>query len=266
MRTAVVLFLSAVSLQVVTVDRDTISKRMAAVKPNDVERGNTLERMFADAGCPPDSLLRQPVKHARAPNVICTVPGTGPREIIVGAHFDHISRGLGVIDDWSGAALLPSLMESIRSAPRRHTFVFIGFTDEERGLVGSTWYVSHLKRAEFDQIRAMIDFDSIGTGPVEVDRASADSALIGDLLRVAATMEIRIAYVNIGRVGTSDFYPFRSKGVPVLLMHSITQETFSILHSAKDNFTALKMDDYYRTYRFAATYLSYLDTALDANP
>lgn len=70
--------------------------------------------------------------------------GESPETIVVGAHFDHISAGSGVVDNWSGASLLPSLVQSLNNAPRHHTFVFIGFAGEEQGLIGSDYYVHHL--------------------------------------------------------------------------------------------------------------------------
>jgi len=51
------------------------------------------------------SLTEQTVKGSKLPNVICTLPGFGPaRPILVGAHYDHISDGDGVVDNWSGAS------------------------------------------------------------------------------------------------------------------------------------------------------------------
>ena len=48
--------------------------------------------------------------------------------------------GEGVIDNWTGSILLPSLFEFIREKPRRHHFQFMGFAAEEKGLLGSEAY------------------------------------------------------------------------------------------------------------------------------
>ncbi len=60
--------------------------------------------------------------------MICVLPGNSEKVIIVGAHFDHVSDGSGVVDNWSGASLLPSLYQALKDHPRKHTFIFIGFT------------------------------------------------------------------------------------------------------------------------------------------
>jgi hypothetical protein len=50
--------------------------------------------------------------------------------------------------------------------------------------------------------------------------------------------------------------------MPVICIHSVTQETIGILHSNRDNLSAINLDDYYTTYRLVAFYLEYLDLKL----
>ena len=119
--------------------REVIAARISDAPMENGERGQRLKELFAQAGCPADKLSTQPVANVDEPNVICTVPGETDSEIVVGAHFDHVKHGRGVIDNWSGASLLASLLESVRAAPRQHTFVFVGFTAEERGLLESAY-------------------------------------------------------------------------------------------------------------------------------
>lgn len=244
-----------------TIDRNVVTARVSAALMKNSERGEKLRQMFSEAGCPAEQLQLQPVKHQKDPNVICTVPGETASQVIVGAHYDHAEHGLGAIDDWSGAALLPSLLESMHSSPRRHTFVFIGFTGEEKGLVGSKFYVQHLTKDDVHQIAAMVDFECLGTGPVEVESMGADNSLLARLLQTAESAGTQVKFVNVVD-GISDSAPFGEHGVPTLLFHSLTQQTSPLLHTNQDNLAALRMDDYYATYRLAATYLAYLDVTL----
>jgi hypothetical protein len=245
---------------------EAVASRVRAAVMENADRGAKLKDMFLEAGCAADDLQLQPVKHAPAPNVICTVRGATDSVILTGAHFDHAKRGLGVIDNWSGASLLPSLVESVRSIERRHTFVFAGFTEEENGMVGSYFYVSQLDREGLSRIVAMVNFDSVGAGPTEVDHSTADASLSQSLLNVAGSLKLPLKFMDIGQVGTSDFLAFRSVRVPTLTFHSLTDETLKLLHRPADNYQALKMDDYYETYRIAAAFLAYLDVTLDVRP
>jgi hypothetical protein len=245
---------------------EVAASRVRGAMMKNADRGAKLKDMFRDAGCSADDLQLQPVRHAKVPNVICTVPGGTDSVILVGAHFDHAKHGLGVIDNWSGASLLPSLVESVRSLERRHTFVFVGFTEEESGLVGSYFYVSQLDQGGLSQIVAMINFDSVGAGPTEVEYSSADTNLLKRLLNVAGSAKLTLTLMDFDQVGISDFLAFRLKGVPTLIFHSLTQDNLKILHKSADNYPALKMDDYYDTYRLGAALLAYLDVALDVLP
>ena len=79
---------------------------------------------------------------------------------------------------------------------------------------------------------------------------------------IAQAMKLPIGVVNVDQVGSTDSEPFAKYKIPRITIHSVTQETWPILHSDKDKLSAIKMDDYYATYRLLAGYLAYLDTYL----
>ena len=67
---------------------------------------------------------------------------------------------------WSFAA--PRLYESYKKQTLKHTVLFIGFSDEEAGLVGSKAFVKELMPAEIAHIKALVNVDSVGTGNLKV--------------------------------------------------------------------------------------------------
>jgi hypothetical protein len=67
----------------------------------------------------------------------------------------------------------------------------------------------------------------------------------------------------VDRVGDDDSHPFLNAKIPVITIHSITQDTFSILHTPRDNLKAIHQDEYYAAYRLAAALLAYLDELPD---
>ena len=111
----------------------------------------------------------------------------------------------------------------------------------------------------------MIDFDSVGAGRAKVEDSTADMNLLQRLLDVTATMKLPVTPMDIDREVYSDSLAFRAFYVPTLTFHSVTGETIRRLHSGADNYDALKMDDYYDTYRIAAIFLAYLDVTLDVH-
>jgi len=104
-------------------------------------------------GAAPFRTIRERVE---APKCICVLPGSSGKVIIVGAHFDHVSEGDGVVDNWSGASLLPSPYQAVKNEPRKHTYIFIGFTDEEKGEVGSHSYAQRMTKEEVAATDAMV--------------------------------------------------------------------------------------------------------------
>ncbi|MGZ4822629.1 MAG: M28 family metallopeptidase, partial [Terriglobales bacterium] len=200
------------------------------------------------------------------PNVICVLPGELPAEIVVGAHFDHADLGEGVVDNWSGASLLPDLLESLKAIPRRHTFVFVGFTAEERGLRGSEYYAQHLTPEQLKGIEAMINIDSVGMTPTKVWVSHSDPRLVTLLGHVAKEMKLPVSGVNVENVGSADSESFAKRHVPVITFHSVTQEKLRVLHSAQDNMRAISLPDYYATYKLVAAYLAACDVLLPIPP
>jgi Zn-dependent M28 family amino/carboxypeptidase len=253
----------AQTLTFTPVTRPIVEERLKQYGGDNSTREATLKRLFESAGCAGDNLTEQPVKSSKNPNVICTLPAEAAGVIVIGAHFDRVNVGQGVVDNWSSASLLPSLFQSLRDGKRRHTFVFIGFTDEEKGLVGSAFYVKHLSKEQKQSIHAMVNMDTLGLSFTKTWPSHSDPQLLKLLLAVADSVHSPIAGVNMDNVGSTDSESFRDAGIPSLTIHSVTRETWPILHTNRDNIGQIHMDEYYQTYRLVAEYLAFLDTKLN---
>ncbi|HSQ23419.1 MAG TPA: M20/M25/M40 family metallo-hydrolase [Pyrinomonadaceae bacterium] len=113
-------------------------------------------------------------------NIIGILPGSDPKlkneAIVLGAHYDHLGRGgegslapregeihHGADDNASGTAALIELARrlSTQTPKPRRTIVFIAFSGEEEGLIGSSYYVNHPAVPLANTI-AMINMDMIG--------------------------------------------------------------------------------------------------------
>lgn len=244
--------------------RSVIQDRLHRYKGNDRQREATLRQMFTDAECP--DVSEQAVKGLKETNLICTVRGASDDVIMVGAHFDHVDRGNGVVDNWSGASLLPSLLQTVMKSPRRHTFIFMGFAGEEQEMVGSRFYVRHLTRDQLSKIQAMVNLDTLGLGPTEVWASHADKRLLNALAVVAREVNSPISAMNVDAVGSTDSEEFREKKVPAITLHTLTSNTLRILHSPRDQESEISWKDYYENYRLTAAYLVFLDSVLNADP
>lgn len=245
------------------VTREVIEARLKRVSTKEAERIANLRRIFEEAGCEGERLAEQRVKGSRWPNLVCSLPGETDSMIVVGAHFDYAGPGKGVADNWSGASLLPSLYESLRNRPRRHTFVFVGFTDEEKGLRGSAFFAKQLASEQQKKARAMVNLDTLGLSSTKVWIGRANPKLAIALGRVANITNLPLQGVNIEKVGSTDSESFSKHKIPSITIHSLTQETLRIVHSPWDNPSAVRLDYYYDTYRLVAAYLAFLDANLE---
>jgi Zn-dependent M28 family amino/carboxypeptidase len=98
--------------------------------------------------------------------------------IVIGAHYDHWGWGgkgsgskkkdtiaihNGADDNASGVSALLSILEEFhhnKTAPKR-SIIFISFSAEEEGLLGSKYFVNHLPVAK-DAVKVMINMDMVG--------------------------------------------------------------------------------------------------------
>ncbi len=245
-------------------ERTWIESHLKSFSTKNREREGLIRKWFAEAGCKDSDLSEEALERKLPPNVICVLPGETKEVIVVGAHTDHVDDfGDGVVDNWTGAALLPSLLYSLDAEPRRHTFVFVGFSAEEKGLVGSAYYVEHLTPEQRSHIAGMVNLDSLGLSTTEVWASHADKVLLNALAAVASSTKLPVSAVNVEQVGTTDSESFARFHVPRITLHSVTQGTLSILHSPSDKLKAVNLDDYYDSYHLIAAYLAYLDGVLN---
>jgi hypothetical protein len=95
-------------------------------------------------------------------NVIAVLPGTENPELVyvVGSHFDSVIGGPGADDNTSGTTALLEAARVLAKRPQPATIVFVSFTGEEGGLLGSREFVRQVR----DSIRIVgaLNNDMIG--------------------------------------------------------------------------------------------------------
>lgn len=251
------------SVQFLTLKEGVLEERLRLAHPKNAERYKRLKELFAASGCKDGSYREQKVGGSREPNIICDIPAAGEPapKILVGAHFDSVG-GDGVIDNWSGAVLLPTLYEFTRRGQPRHAFEFIAFTGEEKGLLGSRAYVRSIPKAERPRVAAVIVLDSLGLTPTKCWVHGSTPDLVDAAARVAAAMKLDFRGVNVERVGTTDSQPFLQAHIPVLCLHSVTQDTWKVINGSRDVWSAVSWKDYYDTHKLVSALLRYFDETL----
>jgi hypothetical protein len=243
------------------VEPSVVLTRLRDVPATNPARLEKLGELFTAAGCEP-MLTVHPIPTVSLPNLICSLPGTAEDRIVIGAHFDKVSPGDGVADNWSGAVLLTTLYQSLSQTPRRNAFTFVAFSAEERGQLGSRAFIDRLDTSQRQQILAMVNLDTLGLSATKVELNEADPFL-ACLLGVTAELTGETATVrNNGVADSSDHEPFLDAGIPAIRLHSLTSNTRNVIHTGKDRFATIDTEAYYSSYRLIAAYLAVIDEYL----
>jgi hypothetical protein len=176
-------------------------------------------------------------------NVIAALEGSDGalrREwVVIGAHYDHLGDGgegslvrerlihNGADDNASGVAVMLRAAEQLAAGARpARSILFIAFTGEEAGLLGSAYFVTH--PTVTGPIVAMINLDMVGRlgdGPLityGVDTAEEWKTLLDP---AAERAQVKLATRGDG-YGPSDHTSFYVKDVPVLHFFTNTHQDY----------------------------------------
>ena len=217
---------------------------------------------------PVSSLLRHRVdmetrinpSTAKSSNVVGVLDGKGPlaeQTVIVGAHYDHVGMGgygslapgtiavhNGADDNASGTATLLSSVQRIKerladdSSHRR--IVFIAFTGEERGLLGSEYYVRH-PRFPLESTVAMINLDMVGRlRDNDLTVYGTGSAVELDAILEDANQSTAFKLFKVpSGYGPSDHQSFYMQKVPVLFFFTGLHNDY---HRPSDDFDKINFN------------------------
>lgn len=178
-------------------------------------------------------------------NVFGLLPGRGTladQYVVIGAHYDHVGMGgvgslapgtiavhNGADDNASGTAVLLETARSLSNEPSpsnlgladpsadRRSIIFVAFTAEERGLLGSKHYVRN-PRWPLEQTVAMLNMDMVGRmeGNSLTVYGTGTAAQFSELIdRTAYPLGLSINKQAAG-FGPSDHASFYEVNIPVL--------------------------------------------------
>ena len=171
-------------------------------------------------------------------NVVGEIRGyEKPDEIVIlGAHLDSWELGTGALDNGCNAALVIEAARAIKATgllPRR-TILFVLFSGEEQGTIGSYEYVK-AHRAELDKIRGVIVFDS-GIGRVTGYSLGGRRDTEAGVREVLKPLESWGAgnHTYDASFGTDNF-DFLLEGVPTLVANQEEANYLPNYHAASDS-------------------------------
>ena len=187
-------------------------------------QGEWLKDML-DQGAVSLSIQTRQYENLESVNVIGIKPAKSGNPdasaVLVTAHLDSVVGAPGANDNSSGVALALELARVYRGYNTDKELRFILFGSEERGLLGSRYYVNQLSQEERDQIMAVFNSDMVSTSYPVVTHLYA-MTVDGELNLVTDAAEAagsRLGNSSIlpGEFGSSDHVPFYQAGIPAAL-------------------------------------------------
>ena len=156
------------------------------------------------------------VESLKSRNVVAELKGTGNDVVVVGAHYDTVpDTEAGANDNTSGIGVVLTLAENLAGHRLPFTVQFVLFGAEELGLFGSVHYVSSLRDEELGRMRAMMNFDVVGTGPRL--NLFGDDGLTELSLALSRALGVDAEIGSLPWGASSDHASFQQAGIPVLL-------------------------------------------------
>jgi len=183
---------------------------------------------------------------AQVKNVIGIIPGINPdlkdESVIISAHYDHLGLGwpesykgnegkihLGADDNASGVAVMLELAELLgKSLKPQRTIIFVAFTSEESGLLGSKYYVKNMNRFPAKKVIGVLNFDTVGRlGKNKILVLGASSANEWKFIFMGASYVTGVESEMVTQeLDASDQVSFIEAGIPAVQFFSGANEDY----------------------------------------
>lgn len=171
------------------------------------------------------SLTAEHFKNLQSVNVIGTKKAKtkkeNNKEVLLTSHMDSVVGAPGASDNASGVALMLELARVFKSYNTDKDLKFMAFGSEERGLLGSKYYVDQLSQLERDNIEAVFNPDMVATSYEKAENLYAmtvdGSTNVVTNSTVAAGARLGNSDILPGKFGSSDHVPFHNAGIPAAM-------------------------------------------------
>lgn len=174
------------------------------------------------------------VQRSRTQNVLGWLEGTDPELrnefLIIGAHFDHLGMGginsmyrgepaihNGADDNASGTTAMLELAQKLSTQKLKRSLLFIGFSGEELGLLGSKFFADHPTK-DLTYAVTMFNFDMVGRlkeNQLIIHGMGTSPGFTQMITDLNKTYNFSLTLKQDGN-GPSDFATFYQKDIPVI--------------------------------------------------
>ena len=168
------------------------------------------------------------VRNAPSDNIVGMIPGRVKDTFIaITAHYDHLgmmgSKAIfpGASDNASGTAMLLYLAHYFQIHPPHYSMLFIAFSGEEAGLMGSKYFTKH-PLVPLKRIKLLTNIDIMGDASdgITVVNATEYPKQFQLLQDINAQYDYLPQVKSRGKAANSDHYYFSEAGVPSFFIYT----------------------------------------------
>lgn len=153
------------------------------------------------------------------------------KTIVFTAHYDHLG-GMGTTpnktyfpggnDNASGTAMLLSMADYFKDKPQKYNVLFIAFSGEEIGLLGSQYFVNS-QVLPVNDVKFLINLDIMGSGEegITVVNGSVFTKEFKKLQKINQKQQYLSQIKSRGEAANSDHWFFYKSGVPSIFIYTM---------------------------------------------
>lgn len=225
-------------------------------------------------------------------NVVGYLEGSDPKLkeefIVIGAHYDHLGYGgptsnykgkklmvhNGADDNASGVAAMIELARIFSGNPPKRSVIFVAFTGEELGLLGSNYFVNN-SPIDLQKISLMINMDMVGRLKNNILFAigTGSAAELDEIITRIDEQDTLTITKSESPIGSSDQTSFYIKGVPSIMFFTGVHLDY---HRPSDDWEKISYDGMEKVINFISkvayevanrdTKLTYVKTSSGVDP
>jgi aminopeptidase YwaD len=175
------------------------------------------------------SIKNNLIKDYPCKNIIGYIPGKKKNTkgyIVFTAHYDHLgmlgsSYFPGASDNASGTSMVLNLANYFMQNKQDYPIIFMLFSGEEVGLLGSKYFVEH-PLFSVDKIKMLINIDIMGAADegITVVNGEVFKTQFDNLVAINATEKLLPEIKIRGKAANSDHYFFSEAGIPSFFIYS----------------------------------------------
>lgn len=184
--------------------------------------------------------------------------------IVLTAHYDHLG-GMGnhvyfpgANDNASGVSMLLSLARYYQENQPDYSIVFLFFSGEEAGLIGSRYFVEN-PLINLNRIKFLLNLDLTGTGEegITVVNATEHNRHYNLLNSINSENKYLSKIKSRGKAANSDHYYFSEQGVPSFFIY--TNGGIKAYHDIYDRSETLPLTEFEDLFKLIRDFVAKMD-------